>query len=81
MQGPLWSLPATFLKGRSAAAGIAAINMIAITGGFLGPYFIGFAKDLTGDYQRGLRLMGLPMLLGTAIMFYLRHHARRGQLK
>ena len=80
MQGPLWSLPATFLKGRSAAAGIAAINMIAITGGFLGPYFIGFAKDLTGDYQRGLRLMGLPMLLGTAIMLYLRRHARRGQL-
>jgi ACS family tartrate transporter-like MFS transporter len=78
MQGPLWSLPATFLKGRSAAAGIAAINMIAITGGFLGPYFIGFAKDLTGDYQRGLSLMGLPMLLGTAIMFYLRRHARRG---
>ena len=64
-QGPLWSLPATFLEGRSAAAGIAAINMIGITGGFLGPYFIGFAKDLTGDYQRGLRLMGLPMLLGT----------------
>jgi ACS family tartrate transporter-like MFS transporter len=80
MQGPLWSLPANFLKDRSAAAGIAAINMIGIAGGFLGPYFIGFAKDLTGDYQRGLRLMGLPMLLGTAIMFYLRRHARPGQL-
>jgi ACS family tartrate transporter-like MFS transporter len=80
MQGPLWSLPANFLKGRSAAAGIAAINMIGITGGFLGPYFIGFAKDLTGDYQSGLRLMALPMLLGTAIMFYLRRHAHRSQL-
>src|SRR5438270_1952145 len=80
MQGPLWSLPANFLKGRSAAAGIAAINMIGITGGFLGPYFIGFAKDLTGDYQSGLRLMGLPMLLGTAIMFYLERHAHRSQL-
>ena len=64
MQGPLWSLPASFFKGRSAAAGIAAVNMIGITGGFLGPYFIGFAKDLTGDYQRGLLLMSLPMLLG-----------------
>ncbi len=64
MQGPLWSLPANFLKGRSAAAGIAAINMIGIIGGFLGPYFMGFAKDLTGDYQKGLRLMALPMLLG-----------------
>jgi ACS family tartrate transporter-like MFS transporter len=80
MQGPVWSLPANFLKGRSAAAGIAAINMIGIIGGFLGPYFIGFAKDLTGDYQSGLRLMGLPMLLGAGIMLYLRRDARGRQL-
>ena len=80
MQGPLWSLPANFLKGRSAAAGIAAINMIGIIGGFLGPYFMGFAKDLTGDYQKGLRLMALPMLLGAAIMLYLRREARRNSL-
>ncbi|HWW96899.1 MAG TPA: MFS transporter [Edaphobacter sp.] len=80
MQAPLWSLPANFLKGRSAAAGIAAINMIGITGGFLGPYFIGFAKDVTGDYQSGLRLMALPMLLGAGIMLYLRRDSRRGQL-
>ena len=80
MQGPLWSLPADFLKGRSGAAGIAAINMIGITGGFLGPYFIGFAKDLTGDYQSGLRLMAIPMLLGAGIMLYLRRDARRRQL-
>ncbi len=79
MQGPLWSLPADFLKGRSAAAGIAAINMIGIMGGFLGPYFIGFAKDLTGDYQSGLRLMAIPMLFGTGIVFYLRRDAQRNQ--
>ncbi len=80
MQGPLWSLPGAFLKGRSAAAGIAAINTIGIIGGFLGPYFIGFAKDLAGDYQSGLRLMSLPMLAGAGIMFYLRRDTRRGQL-
>jgi ACS family tartrate transporter-like MFS transporter len=80
MQGPLWSLPANFLTGRSGAAGIAAINMIGITGGFLGPYFIGFAKDLTGDYQSGLRLMAIPMLVGAGIMLYLRRDARRRQI-
>ncbi len=80
MQGPLWSLPASFLKGRSAAAGIAAINMVGHIGSFLGPYFIGFAKDLTGDYQKGLRLMALPMLLGAAIMLYLRREGRRSPL-
>jgi ACS family tartrate transporter-like MFS transporter len=77
MQGPLWSLPASFLKDRSAAAGIAAMNTIGIFGGFLGPYWIGFAKDLTGDYQRGLIAMTLPMLLAAGIMFSLRADARR----
>jgi ACS family tartrate transporter-like MFS transporter len=79
MQGPLWSLPASFFQGRSAAAGIATVNMIGMIGGFLGPYFIGFAKDLTGDYQRGLLLMSLPMLFGVAIMFHLRADVRRRQ--
>jgi ACS family tartrate transporter-like MFS transporter len=77
MQGPLWSLPGSFFQGRSAAAGIATMNMIGMIGGFLGPYFVGFAKDLTGDYQRGLLFMSLPMLLGAAIMFYLRAETSR----
>src|SRR5205085_4254753 len=54
MQGPLWAIPGAFLSGRSAAAGIAAINTIGILGGWLGPSWMGFARDLTGDFQRGL---------------------------
>jgi ACS family tartrate transporter-like MFS transporter len=77
MQGPLWSLPGSFFQGRTAAAGIATLNMIGMIGGFLGPYFVGFAKDLTGDYQRGLLLMSVPMLLGACIMFYLRAQTQR----
>jgi ACS family tartrate transporter-like MFS transporter len=73
MQGPLWSLPSTFLGGRSAAAGIAAINTISILGGFVGPYIMGMARDLTGQYQRGLTLMAIPMLVATSIMLCLRY--------
>jgi ACS family tartrate transporter-like MFS transporter len=78
-QGPLWAIPATFLSGRSAAAGIAAINMIGIVGGFIGPYWMGFARDLTGDYQRGLLTLALPMLIASAIMVHLRRLERRAQ--
>jgi ACS family tartrate transporter-like MFS transporter len=77
MQGPLWAIPAAFLSGRSAAAGIAAINMIGILGGFVGPYWMGFARDLTGDYQRGLFMMALPMLAAAAIMLHLHRQQRR----
>jgi MFS transporter, ACS family, tartrate transporter len=54
MQGPFWSIATRFLNGRAAAAGIALINTIGILGGFAGPYWVGFAKDLTGNYRRGL---------------------------
>ena len=72
MQGPLWSLPASYVHGRAAAAGFALIGAIGVTGGFLGPYWMGFMRDLTGSYQRGLMTMALPMLLGAGIMLYLR---------
>ena len=72
MQGPLWSLPASYVQGRSAAVGFALIGAIGVTGGFIGPYWMGLMRDLTGSYQRGLMTMALPMLLGTVIMLYLR---------
>ena len=72
MQGPLWSLPASYVQGRAAAVGFALIGAVGVTGGFIGPYWMGFMRDLTGSYQRGLMTMALPMLLGAAIMLYLR---------
>jgi ACS family tartrate transporter-like MFS transporter len=75
MQGPLLSIPATFLTGKSQAAGIAAMNTIGILGGFVGPYWMGIARDLTGDYQRGLLTMAPIMFTAAAIMLYLRRLA------
>jgi ACS family tartrate transporter-like MFS transporter len=77
MQGPLWSISTSFLKGRAAAAGIAAMNTIGILGGFVGPYWMGFAKDLTGNDQRGLVAMSVPMLIAAGIMLYLRQQSYR----
>lgn len=77
MQGPFWTLPTGLFTGVSSAASIAAINSIGIVGGFLGPYWVGFVKDRTGSYQQGLLSLGLPMLVGAGIMFYLRRDARR----
>ncbi len=71
MQGPFWALPASFFKGRSAAAGIAAVNTLGIIGGFVGPYWMGFAKDLTGNHQRGLLTLSVPMLAAAGIMLYM----------
>jgi ACS family tartrate transporter-like MFS transporter len=74
---PVWSLPTEFLCGRSAATGIAAVNMIAILGGFLGPYWMGLAADLTGSYHRGLMSLAVPSLIAMLIMFGIRRDALR----
>jgi ACS family tartrate transporter-like MFS transporter len=75
MQGPFWALPASFFKGRSAAAGIAAVNTLGIIGGFVGPYWMGIAKDLTGNHQHGLLTLSVPMLAAAGIMLYMRQQS------
>ena len=77
MQGPLLAIPPTFLKGRSMAAGIAAMNTIGMLGGFIGPYWMGIAKDLTGDYQHGLLTLTLPALAAAAIVLWMGKRASR----
>ena len=71
--GPSWAIASSFLTGRSAAAGIATANTIAIVGGFVGPYWMGRAKDFTGNYQTGLLTLAVPAFAGAAILLFMRH--------
>jgi MFS transporter, ACS family, tartrate transporter len=80
LQGPIWSIASGFLKGKSAAAGIAAMNTIGIVGGFLGPYWMGRARDLTSDYQHGLLTLAIPSLAAAALMIFMRNSTQRSQL-
>jgi ACS family tartrate transporter-like MFS transporter len=77
---PPWSIPTSFLRGRSAAAGIAAINMIGILGGFAGPYWMGWMADLTGGFQRGLLTMALPVLMAAGLITAIHRYGRRRAL-
>jgi ACS family tartrate transporter-like MFS transporter len=77
MQGAWLAIVQGLFRGRCAAAAIAAINTLSILGGFVGPYFMGFLKDVTGNYQRGLSILALPMLVAAAVMLNLRRQAAR----
>jgi ACS family tartrate transporter-like MFS transporter len=76
-EGVFWAIPSDVLRGRAAAGGIAAINSIAMFGGFIGPYVFGVAKDYTGSYQTGLLLLAIPYLAAAGIVLILRSNARR----
>ena len=75
-----WPLPASFLTGASAAAGIAAINSLGNLSGFAGPYAMGYLKDLTGNFTAGLLLLAGCALMGAVVVVLLRIDARREQL-
>jgi ACS family tartrate transporter-like MFS transporter len=78
-QVPVWALPSSFLHGKSAAVGIATMNTIAIFGGFVGPWWLGVARDLTGNYQRGLLTLVIPLIAASAIILIIRRYSRPPQ--
>ncbi len=67
-----WPLPTTFLVGASAAAGIALINSLSNTAGFLSPYITGWLADLTGSQNAGMFVLGGFMILAGAMVLILR---------
>ena len=75
-----WPLPASFLTGASAAAGIAAINSLGNLSGFAGPFAMGYLKDLTGDFTVGLLLLAGCAVIGAAGVLSLRIDAKRERL-
>jgi ACS family tartrate transporter-like MFS transporter len=77
IQGPALAVPTEFLAGRAAAAGIAAMNTITMFSGFVGPFWMGRMKDLTGSYLVGLRGLVLPSLLAGAVMWALTRSLER----
>ncbi len=52
-----WRLPTSMLAGGAAAAGIALVNSIGNTGGFLGPTLVGYVTGTTGSYAAALSML------------------------
>lgn len=72
-----WAVPSGFLAGRAAAGGIAMIVSIGNLGGFVGPYMIGFIRDLSGGFTAPLMAIGCTLLLGATLMMVFGRLIRR----
>jgi MFS family permease len=71
-----WAVPARFLTGAAAAAGIALINTIGNVAGFAAPFITGAVKDATGSYQAPMFVVGGFMLLSAVLMWWLEGQTR-----
>jgi ACS family tartrate transporter-like MFS transporter len=68
-RGPFWALPQRFLSGSALAAGIALINTMGSLGGFVGPYAVGWIREITHGFAGGmLFLAALLMCAGIGAM-------------
>ena len=67
-----WAMPAAFLSGAAAAAGIALINSIGNLGGFVAPTAFGFLEQKTGSIQGGMYGLALTSLLAAVVIFFAR---------
>ena len=74
-KAPLWAMPSMFLSGAGAAAGIAMINSVGNLGGFVGPFAIGWLKNVTGGYAAGLYVVGATLALSAAVTLLLSRKA------
>ena len=68
-----WTLPAAFLSGPAAAAGIAIINSLGNLSGFAGPFAMGWIKDETGSFSGGLLVIAALAVVAMVAVILLRH--------
>lgn len=73
--GPFWSMPARFLTGAPAAAGIALVVTIANVGGLIGPTVMGAMKDRFGTHSAAFMLLAGCAMIASLLALGLRRVA------
>jgi MFS transporter, ACS family, tartrate transporter len=76
-KAPLWAMPSVFLSGAGAAAGIAMINSVGNLGGFVGPFVIGWLKNVTGSYSAGLYVVGATLAVSAVVTLMLSRQVKQ----
>jgi MFS transporter, ACS family, tartrate transporter len=67
-----WSLPTAFLSESAAAASMGLINSVGGLGGFVGPYFVGFLRNMTGSFTFSMIFMIVALFLSAGLVLTLR---------
>lgn len=68
MLGPMNTVATEVCRGKSAALAVATYNTCGMVGGFVGPYWMGWTRELTGGYAVGTGALCVLMLIAAAAM-------------
>jgi len=69
IQGPLQALMSEVEEGPARAVAIATVNMFAIAGGFVGPYWMGWMRERASSYGPGIAALGGAYVLAFAFLW------------
>ena len=64
-----WTMPTAVLEGGAAAAGIALINSLGVTAGFVAPYMVGFLRDLTKSNNAAMCVLAVLWVVGAVLVW------------
>ncbi|MEU4222041.1 MFS transporter [Actinoplanes sp. NPDC026623] len=76
-----WSLAMSRMSGVVAAAGLAFINTVGITGGFVGPYVYGIVEDATGSVLSPYYVITVASVVGLLLVPVLGRSIRRDETR
>jgi MFS transporter, ACS family, tartrate transporter len=76
VQGVFWAASDRLLPASYTPVAIAAINTIGMIGSFVAPILWGRAKDLSGGYDVGLKILPVGFVLAALIVLLLRRAVR-----
>ncbi|HEY2049781.1 MAG TPA: MFS transporter [Caulobacteraceae bacterium] len=76
VQGVFWAASDRLLPPSYTPVAIAAINTIGMIGSFVAPILWGWAKDVSGSYDLGLKLLPVGFVLAGLIVLALRRAVR-----
>jgi MFS family permease len=74
-----WSVAMSRMSGLVAAAGLAFVNTIGITGGFVGPYAYGLIEEATGNLLSPYYTLLVASCVGLALVPLLARSIHRGK--
>ena len=76
-RGIFFTIPMRFLTGMALAGGLAFINSIGTSGGFVGPIVMGFFVDRTGSFTAGLGALAVFCFAAAAAAWTLQLFVKR----
>lgn len=79
--GLFWTIPSSYLRGTSAAGGLALISSVGALGGVVSPVYVGWMKDFTGSYYGSLGSLGVLLIAGMGLLYLCLPTNGRGALQ